>query len=73
MIKKKLRTVIPAAFIRTAFGLLITAMIVHAVRGEKSTLAGLFGIGAAAVSFIGFVIILVIGKGKGEKNENKER
>ncbi len=71
MIKKKLRTVIPAAFIITAFGLLITAMIVHAVRGEKSSLAGLFGIGAAAVSFIGFVIILVIGKG--EKNENKER
>ena len=71
MIKKKLRTVIPAAFIITAFGLLITAMIVHAVRGEKSSLAGLFGIGAAAVSFIGLVIILVIGKG--EKNENKER
>ena len=71
MIKKKLRTVIPAVFIITAFGLLITAMIVHAVRGEKSSLAGLFGIGAAAVSFIGFVIILVIGKG--EKNENKER
>ncbi len=71
MIKKKLRTVIPAAFIITAFGLLITAMIVHAVRGEKSSLAGLFGIGAAAVSFIGFVIIIVIGKG--EKNENKER
>ncbi len=71
MIKKKLRIIIPAAFIITAFGLLITAMIVHAVRGEKSSLAGLFGIGAAAVSFIGFVIILVIGKG--EKNENKER
>ena len=71
MIKKKLRTVIPAAFIIAAFGLLITAMIVHAVRGEKSSLAGLFGIGAAAVSFIGLVIILVIGKG--EKNENKER
>lgn len=71
MIKKKLRIIIPAAFIILAFGLLITAMIVHAVRGEKSSLAGLFGIGAAAVSFIGFVIILVIGKG--EKNENKER
>lgn len=71
MIKKKLRIIIPVAFIILAFGLLITAMIVHAVRGEKSSLAGLFGIGAAAVSFIGFVIILVIGKG--EKNENKER
>ena len=73
MIKKKLRIIIPAVFVVSALGLLITAMIVHAVRGEKSSLAGLFGIGAAAVSFIGFVAILIIGKGKGEKNENKER
>lgn len=70
---RKILSILFAVLLVSAFALLITAMIFHAVEGNNSDAAVVLAIICAALSLTGLVILIIKGKGKGEKNENTER
>lgn len=69
---KKILLYISAGLLAVSFGLLVTAMIFHAVEGNESVLAVIFAAVCAGSAFLGLVIILIV-MGKGDKIENKGR
>ncbi len=69
---RKLICIISAILLLSAAALIITSMIFNAVEGVESVLSTAFAIASAVTAFIGFILILVGFKGKGEKVENSK-
>lgn len=69
---RKFILIISAVLLVLAVALIITSMIFNAVEGMESVLSTAFAIASAVSAFIGFILILVGFKGKGEIVESSK-